>query len=158
MTGATILNRLDKVRQIRPGSWIARCPAHGDKDPSLSIRETDDGKVLLKCFAGCSAADVVGAVSLSLRDLFPEPLPGAEHHRRRESANRDKIERSLFRELTVLRSFIGSRFSDRENAKDRRYGDQAPQFQPTPDEPWERELAAVRRIRRGIALLYGKAT
>ena len=55
-------------------------PAHEDRSPSLSVRELDDGTVLIKCFAGCGASDVVTAVGLELRDLFPEQL--AERHRR----------------------------------------------------------------------------
>lgn len=53
---------------------MARCPAHEDRSPSLSIKETQDGKVLLHCFGGCGAADVVAAAGLTLSDLFPERL------------------------------------------------------------------------------------
>jgi len=69
-----LLNRLDGLRDNGRGRWMARCPAHDDRSPSLSIRETDDGIILLRCFAGCSAADMLAAVGLELRDLFPEPL------------------------------------------------------------------------------------
>jgi putative DNA primase/helicase len=40
-------------------SWIARCPAHDDKTPSLSISEGEDGKVLVYCHAGCDQEDVI---------------------------------------------------------------------------------------------------
>lgn len=73
-----LLSRLEGVRSRGPGSWIARCPAHPDRSPSLSIRETSDGTVLLKCFSGCGAADIVAAVGLSLGDLFP-PRPAFSH-------------------------------------------------------------------------------
>lgn len=66
-----LLDRLDRVRQAGPGRWIAPCPAHDDQSPSLSIREGDDGRCLVHCFAGCHAADVLAAVGLELRDLFP---------------------------------------------------------------------------------------
>lgn len=69
-----LLARLDKVRQVAPGRWMAACPAHTDKSPSLSVRETDDGRILIHCFTGCGAADVLSAVGLSLADLFPAPL------------------------------------------------------------------------------------
>lgn len=65
------LSRLEKVRQRQPGQYSARCPAHADKGPSLSVRETPDGAVLLHCFAGCEAAEIVGAMGLELHDLFP---------------------------------------------------------------------------------------
>ena len=54
----------------RSGScWMAKCPAHDDHNPSLSIREVD-GKVLLHCHAGCSQRDVIDA--LKARGLWPE--------------------------------------------------------------------------------------
>ncbi|MCC5810038.1 MAG: hypothetical protein JJU06_06665 [Ectothiorhodospiraceae bacterium] len=68
------MSRLEKVKETGPGRWIACCPAHDDRTPSLTIRETDDGTVLLKCWAGCGAADVVQAVGLELQDLFPPRL------------------------------------------------------------------------------------
>jgi hypothetical protein len=81
-----LLSRLDKVRRTGAGRWIARCPAHDDRTPSLSIRELDDGRVLLHCFAGCSAADVLSAVGLELSDLFPEPIGDRKPERRPFSA------------------------------------------------------------------------
>ena len=65
-----LLHRLDGVKQTKPDQWQARCPAHDDRNPSLSITRGDDGRVLLKCWSGCGAADVVQAVGLTLADLF----------------------------------------------------------------------------------------
>jgi len=65
------VQRLGKVKG-RNGSWTAQCPAHEDKSPSLSIRETEDGRVLVHCFGGCDVSAVVGAVGMDLTDLFPE--------------------------------------------------------------------------------------
>ena len=73
-----LLARLDDAREVGPGRWVARCPAHDDRSPSLSVRETDDGTLLIKCWAGCGAADVVQAAGLELRDLFP---PNAKDRR-----------------------------------------------------------------------------
>ena len=70
MNATALLDRLDRVRQVGPGRWIACCPAHGDKSPSLSIRETEDGRILLHDFAGCDTASVLSALGLSLSDLF----------------------------------------------------------------------------------------
>lgn len=69
-----LLPRLDVVRELGRDRWLARCPAHNDHSPSLSIRTTQEGPVLLKCFAGCSAADVVNAAGLTLADLFPDRM------------------------------------------------------------------------------------
>lgn len=59
----------------RGGYFSAKCPAHEDRNPSLSISEGEDSRVLVKCHAGCSAEDVAGALGLTMRDLFPEPEP-----------------------------------------------------------------------------------
>lgn len=66
-----LLQRLDKVRRTGPGTWQACCPAHDDRSPSLTIRETDDGRVLFHCFSGCAADDVLAAVGLTFSDVFP---------------------------------------------------------------------------------------
>ncbi len=75
----TILARLEKVRQRQSGQWSARCPAHADKGPSLSVRETPEGAVLLYCHAACPVAEIVASVGLELHDLFPprDVPPGA---------------------------------------------------------------------------------
>ena len=65
-----ILSRLQKVKG-KNGSWTACCPAHNDKGPSLAIREADDGRVLLHCFAGCEVNNVVTAIGMDMTDLFP---------------------------------------------------------------------------------------
>ena len=66
-----ILTRLDKVKKT-PRGFVARCPAHRDKSPSLAISEAPDGRVLLHCFGGCRTEDVLAAIGLELKDLFPE--------------------------------------------------------------------------------------
>ncbi|HUW98890.1 MAG TPA: toprim domain-containing protein [Acidiferrobacter sp.] len=68
-----LLSRLDKVRKSG-GEWTALCPAHDDRNPSLSIKEADDGTLLIKCHAGCSAREILAAVGLGLEDLYPEHL------------------------------------------------------------------------------------
>lgn len=67
-----LLQHLAKVKQTRSGSWLACCPAHDDKTASLSIRELDDGRTLVHCFAGCSVEEILSAVGLSFDDLYPE--------------------------------------------------------------------------------------
>jgi hypothetical protein len=49
-------------------TWL--CPAHDDRNASLSVSEGDDGRVLVKCFAGCKPEEIVGALGLEMRDLF----------------------------------------------------------------------------------------
>ena len=86
-------DRLDKVRETGPGRWLARCPAHDDKRPSLTIRLTDDGRWLLHCFAGCDVHEIVAAIGLELSDLFP---PTDRHYQ--------PGERRPFPALDVLRA------------------------------------------------------
>jgi hypothetical protein len=80
-----VLPLLSGVRRSGRG-WIARCPAHEDRSPSLSVREGDDGRLLLHCWAGCDAASIVGALGLDIRDLFPDRpnAPGGGHARERK--------------------------------------------------------------------------
>ena len=67
-----LISRLRKVKRTGNGQFIACCPAHDDRSPSLSIREVDDGRVLLNCLAGCATEDVLGAVGLDFSDVTPE--------------------------------------------------------------------------------------
>jgi putative DNA primase/helicase len=52
-------------------SYKARCPAHEENSPSLSISAAGDGTVLVKCHSGCTAEAIVMALGLTMRDLFP---------------------------------------------------------------------------------------
>ncbi len=63
--------------------WMCRCPAHDDRNPSLSITPGDDGRALLKCHAGCTTESVIEAIGLEMRNLFPEehPTPHTRHPR-----------------------------------------------------------------------------
>jgi hypothetical protein len=73
MTIQEFLTKVEVEKKVeRNGKgWKARCPAHDDRKPSLSVSEGDDGRILLKCFAGCETDAVVSALGLSLADLFP---------------------------------------------------------------------------------------
>jgi hypothetical protein len=77
-----LLSRLSKVKQTGRDSWIACCPAHEDRSPSMTIRIVDDGRVLLHCFAGCPPLAVLEAVGLDFSALFPEPIERAKPMRR----------------------------------------------------------------------------
>lgn len=68
-----LLSRLKGVKQYGD-RFMAVCPAHQDKSPSLSLSQSEDGRALVNCFAGCKTRDVLGAVGMEMRDLFPESL------------------------------------------------------------------------------------
>ena len=59
-------------KQQSDGSWKARCPAHDDRNPSLSVREGPNGRALVHCHAGCETGEVLAALGLSMADLYPE--------------------------------------------------------------------------------------
>lgn len=82
----TVLERLDGVRKTG-GAFKARCPSHADRSPSLSIKEGEDGRVLLHCFAGCEVAAVVAALKLHMSDLFFQNLPDASKKARPPGVN-----------------------------------------------------------------------
>ena len=90
-----VLGRLRGVRRSGEG-WVACCPAHDDEHASLSVGVQEDGRVLLHCFAGCDVVDVVAAMGLGMRDLFPKPSASAGLARRdrRDGARRGKGERA----------------------------------------------------------------
>jgi len=69
-----LLARLKGVRAIKAGNWKALCPAHPDKSPSLSIKEENDGIILIHCHAQCDPHTVLHSVGLEFRDLFEKPL------------------------------------------------------------------------------------
>lgn len=100
-----LLPRLDRVRQTGPDSWIASCPAHDDRSPSLSIRQVSD-KLLVNCLAHCEPGDVVAAVGLTLADLFDRPLthggkPLTHRQRRRYGQAQDALKVLDFEALVV---------------------------------------------------------
>ena len=72
------LSRLQKVKKTGSNNWIACCPSHDDKSPSMTVGVGDNGGIVLHCFAMCSAADVVGSLGLELHELMPERPEGRE--------------------------------------------------------------------------------
>ena len=76
MTTATdrLLPLLSGVRSRGQNRWMARCPAHDDRSPSLSIRRVNDG-LLIRCWASCTAAQIVAALGLTLGDLYDRSGP-----------------------------------------------------------------------------------
>jgi hypothetical protein len=131
MTVDLLISKLDKVRPTGRGTWIARCPAHDDQSPSLTIRETDDGRILVHCFAGCSALEIVDAIGLEMADLFPP----RQHHgkpERRPFPAADVL-RALASEALVVASCGVSMLAGRFTDADR-----------------ERLILAVQRIQSGI--------
>ncbi|HVA65269.1 MAG TPA: hypothetical protein VNF74_16225 [Terriglobales bacterium] len=86
MTAAEVADHLH-ARPAGPGRWMAKCPAHGDKNPSLSIAEGGGGRTLVRCWAGCATPDVLAASGLGWADILGAPASPAERarlHRERD--------------------------------------------------------------------------
>ncbi len=71
MTLTDFIARLPGGARKSGGGYMARCPAHEDRLASLSINEGDDGRVLLKCQAGCDTETIMLRLGLTMKDLFP---------------------------------------------------------------------------------------
>lgn len=90
------------------GGWMARCPAHEDRNPSLSIHDADDAKVLVRCHAGCDQGRVIGALrSRGLWDEnghpeFTRPVPGAVANNQpdRDDAKRSEAALAIWQSAT----------------------------------------------------------
>jgi len=87
MTVEELLTRLEAVRRTSRG-YLARCPGHADRNPSLSIREAGT-RILLRCFAGCETGQVVAALGLEMRDLF---MDTATHRGQRSTPIPQKLD------------------------------------------------------------------
>jgi hypothetical protein len=83
MIASALLARLNGLKQTGVDRWLALCPAHDDKRPSLSVREIDSDRVLVHCWSGCGVEAVLAAVGLTFEALYPEhPSHHAKPERR----------------------------------------------------------------------------
>ena len=97
-----ILDRLDKPKPVGK-FYMARCPSHDDKNPSLKIMETSDGKILIRCFAGCATHDILDSIGLTFNDLFPDgQLNAFKGFQRIEEEVKAKKKDKYFRDEMIL--------------------------------------------------------
>lgn len=78
---------LDHVTQRGPSRWKSRCPAHDDREPSLSITSGDKA-ILLRCFSGCDVSSICRALEIRTKELFyteTDPATRREAARAREA-------------------------------------------------------------------------
>jgi len=134
----TLLSRLYKVKKTGSGNWLACCPAHDDKNPSMTIAEKADGVILINCFAGCVTLDILGAVGLEFADLYPEKLADHIKPLRKPFPAADVLE-ALSTETLIVAMTADRMFDD----KDMTAGD------------WERLRLASQRIMAGRSLANG---
>ena len=99
---------------------MARCPAHDDRTPSLSIRDAGDGKVLVRCHAGCGQEQVISV--LRSRGLWtsngprshPTQRPHVQHKPDQDDAKRTEVALAIWQattpaDNTVVESYLASR-------------------------------------------------
>ena len=110
-----LLALLDGVKKTGGNSYVARCPAHDDKSPSLAVSVAEDGRILMHCFAGCSTSDVMSSLGLGLADLFPE---GAIDNRLRGATPWIRPERKKSEDTDEHNKLIlAAAKTDRQNGK-----------------------------------------
>mgnify|MGYP001561137910 CR=1 FL=1 len=73
-----ILDKLHKARKTGRDSYVACCPAHEDAKPSMTLRETSEGTILMHCFGGCSIEAILSAIGIEFDALFPD-RPQQDH-------------------------------------------------------------------------------
>ncbi|NEX63458.1 CHC2 zinc finger domain-containing protein [Noviherbaspirillum galbum] len=129
-----LLSNLNKVRKTGPNKWAACCPAHDDRGPSLAVRELDDGRVLLHCFAGCEPEQILAAVGLTFDALFPERLAGDSLKRERRPFNAADVLRCLSFEAVLIIQ----------------YANEIARGEPLSEKRKQRLLTAASRFQRGL--------
>ena len=104
-----LLNRLHKVRKNGTDKWMACCPAHDDRSPSLAIAERN-GKILLHCFAGCELPEILGSIDMELSDLYPDQDHRSVHRETPDAVARRgrEILRQQENQLQILENQIAA--------------------------------------------------
>lgn len=84
-----VLSKLPDAKRSG-GVWYARCPAHDDNKPSLSISTGQDGRVLFNCHSGCTFTAIMTALELNPNDVMPEK-PGRGKAARKKTATPSSV-------------------------------------------------------------------
>lgn len=131
-----LLDRLDRARQVKPGSWAAGCPCcQSRRGRPIRVTETNDGRVLMYAFCGCETKAVLDAIGLTFTDLFDAPLTFHASPTNARFSARDLLE-VISKEMSVA-AVIGSDFLARRAIS---------------EEDWARLALAAQRI--GVARDY----
>jgi len=139
MNVENLLQQLDQVKKTSTHKWIARCPAHDDRTPSLAIRELEDGRILLHCFAGCGAAEVLDRIGMSFSDLYPPPVGNHHLQRVRKPFNASDVLTGVAFEILIAWIFAKQLATDRQLSEAER----------------SRLLICASRLQRGMEVARG---
>jgi hypothetical protein len=96
-----LLSRVHKLKKTGDSKWLACCPAHDDKTPSLAIKLADD-RILIHCFTGCDVSSIISALGLELSDLMPESKRYSRPDNKRPKFNKYELFERLVEESAIL--------------------------------------------------------
>ena len=117
----TLLSRVQKLKKMGDGKWLACCPAHDDKTPSLAIKLADE-RILIHCFAGCDVSGIVDALGLELSDLMTESKRHSKPDNKRSKFNKHElfdriVEESAILIVAIRQIFNGTPLNDNDMAR-----------------------------------------
>jgi hypothetical protein len=117
----TLLSKVHRLKKTGDSKWLACCPAHDDKSPSLAIKLADD-QILIHCFAGCDVSAIVGALALELSDLMPESKRHTRPNNKRPKFNKSElfdriVEESAISIVAIRQVFSGTPLNDDDMAR-----------------------------------------
>jgi len=119
-----------------PGRWMAKCPAHDDGRHSLSVTSGENRGVLLRCHAGCNWTDVIAAIGLEAKDLYPKKDDNRKPQIVAQYDYRDEVGNLLYQVVRLEpKSFRQRKPIDRGG--------------------WEWRIGNVRRVPYRLDKLYG---
>lgn len=116
------LSRLEKVRPRGGNQWMACCPACGERNPSMSIKDSH-GTILIHCFAmGCTPDDICSAIGMEVTDLFPpsDNFDATQPAAKRQFYDAAYVLESLAFESLVLHVISGDMIKNGSIAQDER--------------------------------------
>jgi hypothetical protein len=113
-----ILSRLERVRKTGTRNWIACCPAHDDRSPSMTLHESPEGHILGHCFSGCSFEEIVGAVGLGWGPWFPPNQNPHEHKTYRRPYPVADVFEAVVRESLIVSLIAGDMQAKRDIPED----------------------------------------
>jgi len=102
----TLESRTGKIPKKTGSGYITCCPTHEDENPSLSISQSNDGKILLNCFAGCSTEAICASLNIQICDLFEKPISQREP-KKTVYSYRDEKDKELYRKIRIEPGFDG---------------------------------------------------
>ncbi len=112
-----LLSRLQGVKKIKGSDkWVALCPAHNDKTPSLSIRQLEDSRILINCWSGCGAIDVLESIDMNFQHLMPDDAISYRGIKGRDKTERMAIAESIL-EMLPLWQKKGEQFTESQKAE-----------------------------------------